>query len=822
MLLPLGAVATTEQPVAISEPLHIRVIVRTMACKETNFEDLYDNIDPAILDRPCQEKHLNEISDSIPRWEELTPYLDLTDVEVEDIKETNSTPKLRRRALLKVWKQKKGKKATYRELAKLLASQGRRDVAETLCEMVKGSISEERMESEQPQDKGMGAIIAKYGDHLRGVYQTELGYHSALGNLPSPTHPHVFNLALISQRNIEYGTAVKRLMELILKGEVEEILGEKKEVKLENIFQIEQPVGTHTRKFILFEGAPGAGKSTLACFICQKWGAGELFQEYNLVVFIRLNDPLTRSAQSLADVFHSGSHFDTQQIVSHLQSVQGQGVLFVLDGWDEYSPQLKEGSLFEQLICASSKLSMQLSSVIVTSRPVASGQLQRFCSARIQVIGFKPEELKRYFQEALKNDHDAIAKLEQCLKEKPLIQNCCCTPLNAAIVAHTFLSTDGSLPATMYDLFKELVSTVIQLHMEKASCTSVIDTLDRLPSPFKEQLESLCRLAYDGVMKNNVTFSDDDLKSHGISPHDGMLSLLHGTPSFILRKQSVFYQFLHLTMQEFLATHYILQLPLQEQFKAFQSLFGQPRFVACFQFYASQINYIACASEFCSFFARVFEETQSHVDKKSLCCPKKLQGSIEQLTQQSVVFTDISTAERALLPRPLSSFDPLHIVLYCPLPFLDVGYALVSLSVTQDKDLRIECCACIDDDAMMYFHVSGIHIASTSQNIKGSSSPRPPYNYSSVDLINMFSESERDKMVNVLPKSFLAVKDRFLLMTFKSDLFFNTISDMFKPDGMNSDIDYKNIICFGNWTDDSHNVMENVGQEYVEEHCQTQ
>ena len=787
-------------------------------------EGLFDNIDPERLDQPCRDKHLSEISDLIPRWEELTPYLDLTDVEVEDINKTNSSPMLCRRAMLKVWKQKKGKNATYRKLAKILASQGRRNVAETLCETVKGSTSEELMESEQPQDKVMEAIIAKYGDHLRGVYQTELGYHLVLGSLPSPTHPHVFNLALISQRNIEYGTAVKHQMELILKGDVEEILGEKEEVKLENIFQIEQPVGTHTRKFILFEGAPGAGKSTLACFICQKWGAGELFQEYNLVVFIRLNDPLTRSAQSLADVFHSGLHFDTQQIVSHLQSVQGQGVLFVLDGWDEYSPQLKEGSLFEQLICAPSKLSMQLSSVIVTSRPVASGQLQRFCSARIRVIGFKSEELKRYFQEALKNNHDAIAKLEQCLKEKPLIKNCCCTPLNAAIVAHTFLSTDGSLPATMYDLLKELVSTVIQLHMEKAGCTSVIDTLDRLPSPFKEQLESLCRLAYDGVIKNNVTFSEDDLKSHGISPPDGMLSLLHGTPSFIGRKQSMFYQFLHLTMQEFLATRYILQLPLQEQFAAFQPLFGHPRFVACFQFYVSQIQYILCnnecTSEFCSFFARVFSEIQSHVDRKTKNLPKKWQGDSDQLKQHPDVFSEISTAERALFTQPLSSSDPFHLVFYCALPFIDIGYALVSVSITQDKEVRLEYCACIDDDMMIYVHISGIRPSSTSQSTKtptNSSSVPSPYNYyRSVDFFNEVTPgSQPDKE---LPQPIHRIlKERFLGMTFVSPLFIDKIRDILKD----THFDWSNVSVVFNATDQAYQEVKNYLENF-KEYCQIQ
>ena len=108
-----------------------------MARKEPLLEGLFDGINQVVIDQPCSDQDLCKISSLIPRWEELTPYFDLDEVEVEDIKETNSSPPLRRLAMLRKWKHKKGKKATYRLLAEILITQGLRNVAETLCDLIK-------------------------------------------------------------------------------------------------------------------------------------------------------------------------------------------------------------------------------------------------------------------------------------------------------------------------------------------------------------------------------------------------------------------------------------------------------------------------------------------------------------------------------------------------------------------------------------------------------------------------------------------------------------------------------------------------------------
>ena len=654
---------------------------------------------------------------------------------------------------------------------------------------------EETSSDDDPESKSTKqntTIITQYGVHLRGVYCTELAYSEMSDFLPSQTCT-VFNLALIGHDRIQYGTElVKRMLE-ILNSEKDE---EMNEVKLENIFKSYQ---YGRRQLVLIEGAPGAGKSALACFICQKWGAGELFQEFHLVIFVQLNDPHIQSAQSLADIFHRGSYFDTHQILSSLQSTQGEGVLFIVDGWDEYPLQ---ESLIENLIYSPSKLSMQLSAVVVTSRPVASGKLQRYCSSRFEITGYKQEELECFFREALLNDPKKVTNLKEFLDTMPLIKKSCRLPLNAMIIAHTFKCSDGSLPSTLYDLYRILVSSIIHRHMVKLGHSCELDSSDgnylyKLPSPFHKHLANLCKLAFDGVMKNKINFAVDDLKSYKIS-RESTLSLLHGVPSFISCKQSISYHFMHSMIQEFLATHYILQLPLDDQIKAFQPLFGQPRFVAIFQFYASKAKFNQSASKFCSFFAQVFREIYSHVDGQSQRLPQKWQGDIKQLERvdPQVAISELSNIEPSSLPQPLSPLDPVHIVLYVSLPYFDLGYMLASVSVSCDSELKLEFCLCARDDVMMYGRMSGARLPSASQN---ASTPLTgtltlPHVYRSVDLVSMLSSSADFNSVSQVCS---AIKDRFLVMTYISPIFFHKISSIFDT---GAECDSSNILFVCNAT----------------------
>ena len=284
-------------------------------------------------------------------------------------------------------------------------------------------------------------------------------------------------------------------------------------------------------------------------------------------------------------------------------------------------------------------------------------------------------------------------------------------------------------------------------------------------------------------------------------------------------------------IQEFLAAHYILQLPLDDQIEAFQPLFGQPRFVAVFQFYAFKANFDddQSASKFCFFFARVFREIYSHVDGKSQRLPRKFQGNLEQLKHidPQVAQSELSStdSEPISFPQPLSSFDPLHIVLYVSIPYFDVGYVLASASISCDGELKLDFCVCVRDDIMMYGHVSGVQLAVTSQSPsipdtnRDMSSP-PPYNYCSFDLVGILTSDvnyDSAELLQRLPKGCSAIKDRFLVMSYISPIFFNQrISSIFNA----NQYDCSNILFVCNATSEVQ-MMQSVHQEFenLQQNC---
>lgn len=96
-------------------------------------------------------------------------------------------------------------------------------------------------------------------------------------------------------------TVDRELARLTLQGDVEHIMSTRSEVKLGELFKLDK-INEMKRKIILIEGAPGAGKSTLAWHICQKWESGELFHEFRVVVHVQLRDPDIQKAKSIKGI----------------------------------------------------------------------------------------------------------------------------------------------------------------------------------------------------------------------------------------------------------------------------------------------------------------------------------------------------------------------------------------------------------------------------------------------------------------------------------------------------------------------------------------
>ena len=426
-------------------------------------------------------------------------------------------------------------------------------------------------------------VLCSYMDFLRSRYSAVIPFFHTKLWPPSPTH-EVFPLAMIKQKNIRYGPVDEERTRLLLLGKVNDALYQQTRVDLENIFKIDD----NNRKVILIEGAPGSGKSTLAWHICQNWTSKEMFQEFQMVVFVQLSDPIIQSAKSIKDILPRESENQVETVEAEFKALRGSGILWVIDGWDELPLDLHSNSVFRLLIESPDTLNLQYSTVVITSRPIASGDLHPLISSRIEILGFTPIELKKYFTAALKGDSRAVEKLESLLRDRPVITASCSLPLNAAIVAHVFQASNENLPTTLHGVFTSFVLCHIIRHLKKQDQqTPTISSFNSIPPYLQEPFYNICTLAYHGIMKNKVTFSKQDLEQLGLPEELDTLSLLQGVQSFMAFEMPKSYHFLHLSIQELLAAFYISKLQDAEQVTIFKQLFGQPRFAAVFQFYAA-------------------------------------------------------------------------------------------------------------------------------------------------------------------------------------------------------------------------------------------
>ena len=470
--------------------------------------------------------------------------------------------------------------------------------------------------------------LSQFGAQLKEQYQQSLVSASPSELIPSPTKK-IFRLAMIQRERVQRSRIEDAFVRMSISGKVDDILHAKIPVELKDILRST----FHGGEIVLVEGAPGSGKSTFTIHVCKKWGRGELFEQFSVVILVQLRDPAVQRAKSIADLLPCQDVAVAQEYASEIIATNGRGILWVLDGWDELPPHLQRDSIFRSLLppppsdqqleqikedpqyrelvergstkeelwsmylqdnpsfCTKffSQKYLYESSVIVTSRPISSGDLHPVVSSRIEVLGFTPEEQRQYFTECLKGDSQALGALLQKIKENPVVQSICYLPLNAAFVVHTFKYKGQSLPSTVYEIYLSVITSIVCRHFSRegkghdlpGELASLADlSRSRVAG---NDFKRLCKMAHRGVMRNKVTFSFSEFPEGSST-----LSLLQGIESFLEGEKSVFYNFLHLIIQEILSAYHIAtQLSDSEQVSQFQQLFNQPRFAAVFQFYSA-------------------------------------------------------------------------------------------------------------------------------------------------------------------------------------------------------------------------------------------
>ena len=398
-------------------------------------------------------------------------------------------------------------------------------------------------------------------------------------------------LAMIEEEELRRGGPEEEMIRLAHHGKIETILCRKKSIDLHNLIPSSEPLVVLPPPppplpcKCLIEGAPGGGKSTLALHICHQWAQGASWlARFDVVIFAYLRDEAIQNARTLADILPANTLDMFTTVASQITASGGEKVLFVFDGWDEISPSLMSNSIVSTIIQQPYKLSLHRSTILITSRPVSSGNLLSKIDKRVEILGFTQFQVHEYIEKALKGNLAQFQKLVQHLEEHPVIEGYCYVPLHAAILVHIFLTMKEALPTTLHELFCSLVLCCITREQETHESNSTFSipepcSLDDLPDYLKPALTNLSILAFNGLMQDKVIFYSRDLQAFHLPLNLPSLGLLQAVEGLTLYSKSLSYNFLHLSVQELLAAYHISQMSSSQQLAAFRELSKS----SCFQ-----------------------------------------------------------------------------------------------------------------------------------------------------------------------------------------------------------------------------------------------
>jgi len=353
------------------------------------------------------------------------------------------------------------------------------------------------------------SAIARYQHYLKSFYKAK----------PTPVDDklsigpcaHYINLAIIKKEQLSQEEA-DEFTTATLHGRVDQILCQKEPVHLEDIFVSDSK---SPLKCILVEGPPGIGKSTFAWELCHKWDELEMMQQYSLAVLLKLREKRVQNCGSLSELLHHPTDPTLGQAVVD-EILEGEGVLLILDGLDEFpSTLLKEDNcLIRQLISGSC---LPKATVVVTSRP--SGRMSfELCrpqvSKHIEIVGFTEKDRVKYAESVFHSQPDMLVDFLKYSFRNPTIKAMMYIPLVCAIVAQIYKEYGGArklIPRTMSQLYTALCRTLLRRYLVE---NSLLDSDDRMPTDFKDLPQDvykhLCiQLQKNGFLDMGKYFSDN-------------------------------------------------------------------------------------------------------------------------------------------------------------------------------------------------------------------------------------------------------------------------------------------------------------------------
>ena len=320
-------------------------------------------------------------------------------------------------------------------------------------------------------------------------------------------------------------------------------------------------------KSILIEGAPGIGKTVLAKRIAHLWAKKELLTDVSILFLLFLRDPELQNVKTTEQLiqYSSPENLNEEEVKNCVQQVEELHVGIVMDGFDEYPIQLHKRSFIADLIRGRV---FHNYTIVLTSRPNATINLHNKVDRRVEILGFAQEERDKYISESLESPEQR-KQLQGYLKCQPIINGLVYVPLHLAVLLYLF-KNQIKLPETLTEMNESFILHTIYRSLTKNKLTATarvtaIESIKDLPEGVSDIVKGLSELAFMGLQNNRLVFTYREIKAScpeiekDIPGAINGFGLLQVVQHFSKRGAgtTVSFNFLHFTMQEFLAAFHV-------------------------------------------------------------------------------------------------------------------------------------------------------------------------------------------------------------------------------------------------------------------------